>query len=92
MTFIFVFSRWGKWVGSEQNRYERFLMEGGVQCWNGPPRSVVVHVSCGNDNQVIRASEPNRCEYAFDFKTPAACVVSGSIPDESGHEHQHTEL
>lgn len=86
--------RWGKWIGPENNRYERFIMEGGVQCWNGPVRSVIVHVSCGIENQLIRAWEPNRCEYAYEFKTPAACVLSvGSAPDDS-NEHQpvHTEL
>ncbi|KAH9388941.1 hypothetical protein TYRP_008290 [Tyrophagus putrescentiae] len=86
--------RWGKWSGPEHNRYERFLMDGGVQCWNGPVRSVTVHVSCGNENQVTRASEPNRCEYAFDFRTPAACVLSSSIPEEGAHHggSAHTEL
>lgn len=70
-------------------------MEGGVQCWNGPVRSVHVYVTCGNENQVTRASEPNRCEYAFDFRTPAACVLSGSVSSEEGGEHHgspHTEL
>lgn len=82
--------RWGKWIASESNRYERFLMEGGVQCWNGPARSVMVSVSCGTDNELTRATEPNRCEYAFDFKTPAACVIN-SMPESDSH-HDHTEL
>ena len=75
-------------------------MEGGTQCWNGPVRSVVVSVSCGSENQLLRASEPNRCEYAFDFNTPAACVFnSAAIPNNNinestdhEHEQQHTEL
>ncbi|XP_075678928.1 glucosidase 2 subunit beta isoform X2 [Dermatophagoides pteronyssinus] len=84
--------RWGKWIGSEQNHYERFIMEGGTQCWNGPARSVIVHISCGDDNQLIRASEPNRCEYSFEFKSPAACVFNQSILESTDNVHEHSEL
>ncbi|KPM05814.1 glucosidase 2 subunit beta-like protein 1 [Sarcoptes scabiei] len=86
--------RWGKWSGSEQNHYERFIMDGGVQCWNGPSRSVIVHVSCGSENQLTRASEPNRCEYSFDFKTPAACSInhSSGIDQKESFDSHHTEL
>nr|XP_046914851.1 glucosidase 2 subunit beta-like isoform X2 [Dermatophagoides farinae] len=84
--------RWGKWIGSEQNHYERFIMEGGTQCWNGPARSVIVHISCGDINQLMRASEPNRCEYSYEFKTPAACVLNQSIHESTDNVHEHNEL
>lgn len=32
-----------------------------------------VHLECGIENQLQAASEPNRCEYAFIFATPARC-------------------
>jgi len=32
-----------------------------------------VHIKCGLENEVVSASEPSRCEYAFDFLSPAAC-------------------
>lgn len=78
-------------MGSESNQYDRFIMDGGVQCWNGPTRSVIVHLSCSNENVLVRATEPNRCEYSFDFKTPAACVITSSVP-ESDQTLVHTEL
>lgn len=66
-------------------------MEGGAQCWNGPARSVIVSVGCGAENQLISAAEPNRCQYTFDFKTPAACILNQSGL-ETEFSHDHTEL
>lgn len=84
--------RWSKWIGPENNRYERFLMDHGVQCWNGPVRTAVVSVSCGVENQVTKVSEPSRCAYAFDFRTPAACVLNESMAAPEHESHEHTEL
>ncbi|CAG2115027.1 unnamed protein product, partial [Medioppia subpectinata] len=81
--------RWGKWDGDDNNKYSRMKFEGGAQCWNGPVRSVTVHLSCGTENEVLAASEPSRCEYAFDFRTPAVCWSQSHNEDE---RHLHSEL
>ncbi|KAK2168544.1 hypothetical protein LSH36_16g11035 [Paralvinella palmiformis] len=63
---------WGKW-SEEKNKYDAMIFEKGQSCWNGPDRSVKVLLQCGLSNELIGASEPNKCEYEFKFQTPAVC-------------------
>lgn len=79
--------KWGRWAGVD-NLYTRMKYEGGATCWNGPARSVDVSLRCGLENEVLSASEPNRCEYAFEFRTPALCVIQ----DEHLSNQSHDEL
>ncbi|XP_013782158.1 glucosidase 2 subunit beta-like, partial [Limulus polyphemus] len=81
---------WGRWIGPEENKYSRMKFEGGVTCWNGPARSVVVNLHCGVENILSAASEPSRCEYLFEFTTPAVCFTPPNQMDDT--EHVHTEL
>lgn len=79
--------RWGHWTGSDNKKYSSFKMDAGSQCWNGPMRTVNVLLSCGVENKVTSATEPSRCEYQFEFETPARCILKSS-----DRTHQHTEL
>lgn len=65
--------RWSGWNGPANNIYSSQKYENGLQCWNGPARSTVVSVTCGVESKLVSVSEPSRCEYTFDFITPAAC-------------------
>lgn len=75
---------WKGWVG-RGNQYSTMLYDHGQSCWNGPQRSAHVEVSCGLENAVTFASEPNRCEYVLHFITPSACwpeVQQESVPHD----------
>jgi protein kinase C substrate 80K-H len=79
---------WGHWSGTGPTEtYTKQKYEHGQSCWNGPERSTEVKLSCGVENKLISASEPGRCEYQFEFETPAVC----QDPAQS-HQTSHTEL
>lgn len=80
--------RWGNWAGPENDKYSKMKCDNGQLCWNGPTRSVMVLLQCGLENKLLSSSEPNRCEYLFEFSTPAMCSLHEEIPPI----HQHTEL
>ena len=75
---------WGRWDGPETDKYSVMLYENGQSCWNGPNRSTRVHITCGPNNQLTEVSEPSRCEYRFQFMTPAAC--SSTLPPDTHDE------
>lgn len=44
-------------------------------------------MSCGTQNEIIAVSEPNKCEYLFKFRTPAACrLLDGSESTDENPE------
>lgn len=65
--------RWAGWAGAEGNLYSKQKYEGGIQCWNGPARSALVNIECGVEDKITSVTEPAKCEYVFNFITPAAC-------------------
>ncbi|KAL1130098.1 hypothetical protein AAG570_013037 [Ranatra chinensis] len=70
---------WKSW--GTPGDYNIMLYEKGQSCWNGPQRSTKVLVSCGLESVVVGASEPNKCEYVLEFKTPAACKMPQQAKD-----------
>ena len=90
-------TRLGNWEKWADELYTAMIYEHGVQCWNGPQRSTKVILRCGLRNSLVATSEPNRCEYQFNFETPALCrKLDSSDIDEgdqnSQDEHEHDEL
>lgn len=65
--------RWAGWAGPTEDVYSRQKYEGGIQCWNGPARSAVINIACGVEDKITSVTEPAKCEYVYDFITPAAC-------------------
>ncbi|XP_049816221.1 glucosidase 2 subunit beta isoform X2 [Schistocerca nitens] len=78
--------QWNQWSGPEENKYKSMLYDRGQSCWNGPQRSALVKLICGTENSIRSVSEPNRCEYVFEFVTPSICQLS------EHHAHAHEEL
>jgi len=76
---------WGEWTG-DPNKYSRMKYSGGQSCWNGPSRSAEVNLRCGSTNEVVQVTEPSRCEYLMEFKTPAACQ---NVDGEASFDHEH---
>ena len=50
------------------------LFHNGQSCWQGPARSARVEFSCGIDNEVYYADEPEVCSYLLKMRSPAACT------------------
>ncbi|VDM78006.1 unnamed protein product [Strongylus vulgaris] len=83
--------KWKEWSGEGNDKYSKQKYADGQQCWNGPQRSTdvlyfKVEIRCGEESELIEATEPAKCEYRFVFRTPAAC----NDPDHE--EPLHAEL
>ena len=50
----------------------------GARCWNGPERSANIELECGAENELVKVTEPSKCEYHFKMRSPAVC----SRPDK----------
>lgn len=75
--------RWAGWAGSSDNLYSKQKYEGGIQCWNGPARSALINIACGVEDKITSVTEPAKCEYVYDFITPAACPDTDPPEEES---------
>ncbi|GFH48841.1 hypothetical protein CTEN210_05317 [Chaetoceros tenuissimus] len=66
----------GKFEGAsidEKTGSRVWSWKGGAKCWNGPQRSAKVIITCGAENKLISADEPNICEYEFRMESYVAC-------------------
>ncbi|CAD5210223.1 unnamed protein product [Bursaphelenchus okinawaensis] len=81
--------RLGEWKEWEGEDYKVQKYADGQTCWNGPPRSTRVIIECGLELELYEASEPNRCEYEFKLRSPAACPDPATIKEVYA---LHTEL
>ncbi|KAJ3109369.1 hypothetical protein HDU96_007234 [Phlyctochytrium bullatum] len=85
---------WQGWTGKDLTafsgkdlRYTEAKFEGGLGCWNGPERSMLVRLECGEETKVLEVSEPNKCEYEARVVTPALCEVDlGEEEEAAGGE------
>ncbi|CAG7993540.1 unnamed protein product [Penicillium salamii] len=46
----------------------------GQSCWNGPNRSTKVILECGEENQILKTAEEEKCVYAMLVTSPAVCA------------------
>jgi protein kinase C substrate 80K-H len=55
----------------------------GQHCWNGPNRSTKVVLECGEENEILKTAEDEKCVYSMLVTTPAVCAggeEDGSAP------------
>jgi protein kinase C substrate 80K-H len=45
----------------------------GQTCWNGPARSTTVILECGEENEILKVTEDEKCVYSMIVTTPAVC-------------------
>ena len=64
---------WSDYSFDEETGDMVFKWEEGLKCWNGPQRSATVFVTCGAENKLLSADEPNICEYEFKMESYVAC-------------------
>lgn len=48
--------------------------ERGQSCWNGPNRSTKVILECGEQNEILKIAEDEKCVYSMLVTTPAVCA------------------
>jgi protein kinase C substrate 80K-H len=46
----------------------------GQGCWNGPARSTTVVLECGEENEILKIAEDEKCVYSMKVTTPAVCA------------------
>lgn len=66
----------GKWIDptvDEESGQRVWQWENGAKCWNGPKRSATVYVTCGLENKLLSADEPETCKYVMQMESPIAC-------------------
>lgn len=68
----------GKWEGAsvDDDGSRIWKWTNGAKCWNGPKRSATVHLTCGTENKLVSADEPDTCRYVFEMESYIACDES----------------
>ncbi|KAL2828752.1 glucosidase II beta subunit-like-domain-containing protein [Aspergillus cavernicola] len=46
----------------------------GQGCWNGPARSTTVVLECGEENEILKIAEDEKCVYSMIVTSPAVCA------------------
>ncbi|PGH21373.1 hypothetical protein AJ80_03290 [Polytolypa hystricis UAMH7299] len=62
----------GKLVPQEKLALE---YENGQSCWNGPARSTKVILQCGENDEILKVAEDEKCMYSMHVTSPAACDI-----------------
>lgn len=47
----------------------------GDKCWNGPNRSAIVFIRCGEVFRIESVTEPTKCKYIFEVTGPLGCNI-----------------
>jgi len=67
-------TRLGRFKGWDEGDPSVMLFTNGQKCWEGPPRSIKVHLACGPVASLDEVWEPSRCTYEARVTHPSACT------------------
>lgn len=56
----------------------------GQNCWNGPARSTTVILECGEENEILKIMEDEKCVYSMVVTTPAVCGEEAKEAEKKG--------
>uniref|UniRef100_A0A0K0ECH3 Glucosidase 2 subunit beta n=1 Tax=Strongyloides stercoralis TaxID=6248 RepID=A0A0K0ECH3_STRER len=70
---------WDNWLEKDVIPLTVQNYNGGQSCWNGPNRSTKVAIECGQETELVDATEPSKCEYLFTLKSPIACPDPSTV-------------
>ena len=56
--------------------------DNGQKCWNGPARSTTVIMECGENDELLKVMEDEKCVYSMLVATPAVCGGKESVGGE----------
>ncbi|KAJ1921503.1 hypothetical protein H4219_000540 [Mycoemilia scoparia] len=65
--------------------------ENGAYCWNGPHRSIMMVLECGEINEIMSVIEPTKCEYQAKVKSPVACPNLETLENQKHSSHHDGE-
>ncbi|CAH0480369.1 unnamed protein product [Peronospora belbahrii] len=75
--------KWDDWNGEADYKspssgkldYTSMRYSKGQQCYQGPARSVLVHLECGENDEILDVDEPSTCVYEMTVRSPLACTA-----------------
>lgn len=78
-------------TAGEIRQVEKLALEytSGQKCWNGPARSTTVVLECGEENEILKIMEDEKCIYSMHVTSPVAC---GEATKEKSKKVEKDEL
>lgn len=64
----------------------------GQHCWNGPSRSTTVILECGENNEILKVMEEEKCVYSMIVTTPAVCQGGEAEGNTAPRQSERDEL
>ncbi|ETN02286.1 hypothetical protein PPTG_16534 [Phytophthora nicotianae INRA-310] len=69
----------GKWDGwaldNDKVDHTKMRYSKGQRCYKGPERSVLAHLECGEEDELLSVDEPSTCVYEMAVRSPLACTT-----------------
>ncbi|KAF4144955.1 Glucosidase II beta subunit-like protein [Phytophthora infestans] len=71
--------KWDGWAAGDESTdkvdHTKMRFSKGQRCYKGPERSVLVHLQCGKEDEILSVDEPSTCVYEMTISTALACTT-----------------